>query len=66
MIMEIKVGVSYKTRIGRTTKIIGSFKGLDNKPYFKGDNKFTYDKYGKINPSESRPEDIISTSITSV
>lgn len=58
--MDIKVGHSYKTRMGRSTEIIGSFKGLDGKTYFKGDNKFTYDKDGKTNPLENRPEDLIS------
>jgi hypothetical protein len=57
--MKIAVGHSYKTRLGRSTKIIGSFKGLDGKMCFKGDNTSVYDKNGKIDPLRRLPEDLI-------
>jgi hypothetical protein len=57
--MEVEVGQSYTTRMGRSTSIVSSFNGLDGKPYFRGDNDFVYDKKGKLNPLERRPEDLI-------
>lgn len=58
--MKIAVGQKCISRIGSTVTIIGSFKGLDNKTYYRGDNKCTYDFQGRIDPLKKLPEDLIS------
>lgn len=61
--MNIEVGKSYKSRMGRTVQIIGSFKDIYQRTCYKGDNGFTYGPDGKINPEQTRPEDLLSSSV---
>ena len=58
--MNIRLEEAYKTRMGKEVKLVASFKGVDQKMYFRGDNGETYDSNGKVNPLVSNPVDLVS------
>jgi hypothetical protein len=58
--MNVQVGKAYQTRTGRKVQIIASFRDINGKTCFRGDNGWTYGSDGKINPNQSRVEDLVT------
>lgn len=61
--MNVEVGKTYQTRMGRKVQIIASFRSPRGEQCYRGDNGWTYGSDGKINPNQSRVEDLTAGSV---
>lgn len=61
--MNVEVGKTYQTRMGRKVQIIASFRAINGAMCFRGDNGWTYGSDGKIDPDQSRVEDLTAGSV---